>query len=441
MTQKIYNIFVRFSLPLLLLCTSCNSENNSTTEVSPRLSYSNKIPVKGNSWVIGNLAKNRVIHDEGILNWTDQKDIIRTYFKVYEIGEVNVGLVIKSPGGNSKIKVSLGNQSKEVIVNNRSYESIDVGTFNLSTKGYHFIDLQGVTKSSAIFAYVSDILIGDYATSEKLSYVEEDYYFGRRGPTVHLAYKSPTNIDIEWSYSEIKIPEGSDVLGSFFMANGFKGGYFGIQVNSEREKRILFSVWSSYDAQNTGQVPTDYKVLRLNKGPGVVIKEFENEGTGGQSYKVFDWKVGNTYKFLVKGEPTISNSTDYTAYFYAPEVGEWQLIASFRRPYTTTYLTNFHSFLENFKTETGFITRSGLYQNQWVRDRKGKWYEMTSAFLTADETARKGDRKDFEGGVKAGSFYLKNCGFFDSGTTLDTYITRKASDTPPEIDFSRLENN
>jgi hypothetical protein len=36
--------------------------------------------------------------------------------------------------------------------------------------------------------------------------------------------------DIEWFYSELKVPEASDVIGSYFMANGFSEGYFGIQV-------------------------------------------------------------------------------------------------------------------------------------------------------------------------------------------------------------------
>jgi len=67
---------------------------------------------------------------------------------------------------------------------------------------------------------------------------------------------------------------------------------------------------------------------------------------------------------LLKGQPAGNNSTDYTAYFYAPEIGDWELIASFNRPKTDTYLKRPHSFLENFHTETGNQTRKGLYTNQ-----------------------------------------------------------------------------
>ena len=36
--------------------------------------------------------------------------------------------------------------------------------------------------------------------------------------------------DFEWFYSELLVPVGSDVIGSYFATNGFSEGYFGIQV-------------------------------------------------------------------------------------------------------------------------------------------------------------------------------------------------------------------
>ncbi|TDA79183.1 DUF5077 domain-containing protein, partial [Halomonas marinisediminis] len=86
-------------------------------------------------------------------------------------------------------------------------------------------------------------------------------YFGRRGPSVHLSYQLPAEKDIEWFYSEINVPEGEDVIGSYYMANGFRDGYFGIQVNSETERRVLFSVWSPYETQDPNNIPEDYKII------------------------------------------------------------------------------------------------------------------------------------------------------------------------------------
>jgi len=256
---------------------------------------------------------------------------------------------------------------------------------------------------------------------------------------VHLAYDVPENKDVQWFYNEITVPEGQDVIGSYFMANGFGQGYFGMQVNSESERRVLFSVWSPYDTQNPNEIPEDYQIILLGSGAGVTVGEFGNEGSGGQSYKVFPWESGNTYKFLLKGEPSVNNSTDYTAYFYAPETGEWNLIASFRRPYTSTYLTNMHSFLENFNTATGFLTRQGTYSNQWIYDTQGAWTELTTARFTADATARSGARLDYAGGAEGNSFFMKNCGFFSQNTTIDSNHSRIANGNAPSIVFSELE--
>ncbi len=239
-------------------------------------------------------------------------------------------------------------------------------------------------------------------------------------------------------YNEITVPENNDVLGSYFMANGFGQGYFGMQVNSSTERRILFSVWSPFKTDNPGDIPEDQKIKMIKKGEGVHTGEFGNEGSGGQSYYKFLWKAGNTYKFLLKGIPTGNEETDFTAWFFAPEVNEWKLIASFRRPKTDTYLTRPHSFLENFHTETGNVTRKGLYSNQWIYNTNKQWIELTKMKFTADATARKESRMDYSGGAENQVFFMKNCGFFNETTAIDSYFDRKASGIQPIINFEEL---
>src|SRR5690606_24913239 len=112
------------------------------------------------------------------------------------------------------------------------FEAVDVGTFEINEPGYHFVEIQGLERSADHFADVNAILIGGPATQGELTYVKEDFYWGRRGPSVHLSYTAPEGKDIRWFYNEITVPEGEDVIGSYYMANGFGEGYFGIQVNS-----------------------------------------------------------------------------------------------------------------------------------------------------------------------------------------------------------------
>lgn len=398
------------------------------------------IPTAGNSWVYNDVYMSaKVITRSGITGWSEFSTLIRTYFRAEQTGTINISLRTKVSSGTSKIEVDFEGKKKVLTLENVTFDTILLGIFTIDKPGYNWVDLKGISKSANMFAEVSDFILSGPATEGKVYFVKDDFHFGRRGPSVHLRYEIPSEAsDIEWFYNEITIPEGNDVLGSYYMANGFADGYFGIQVNSPTERRILFSVWSPYKTDNPGEIPDEYKIILLKKGADVITKEFGNEGSGGQSYRKLFWKAGNTYRFLLSGHPSVNNSTDYTAYFYAPETGKWELIASFRRPKTNNYLKNLYSFLENFMPDTGPLTRKGYYSNQWIRNSKGTWIEVTNVKFTADATARKESRLDYSGGVENGVFFLRNCGFFNDKTDMDLHFSRPPTGKPPEIDFSLI---
>jgi hypothetical protein len=421
---------------LLCVTTACNS-----CEAPIFKTKAIAIPAAGNSWVINDPAKSGdVITGKGITGWNDGAARIRTYFRTEQTGEISISIRTRVTSGTSGIEAAFGNEKKSIQIKNVTFDTIPVGTFRIEKAGYQYIDLMAISKQGPDFAGITDFIISGPATEGKVFFVKDDFYFGRRGPSVHLRYEIPTAAsDIVWFYNEITIPEGNDVIGSYYMANGFADGYFGIQCNSETERRILFSVWSPYKTDNPGEIPDEYKIILLKKGNDVITKEFGNEGSGGQSYRKYFWKTGNTYRFLLKGEPSVNNSTDYTAYFYAPETGKWELIASFRRPKTNNYLKSLYSFLENFIPDTGPLERKGYYSNQWIQDREGKWFELTGVKFTADATARKESRLDYSGGSENGMFFLRNCGFFSDKTNMDQIFTRPATGKQPEINFAGLE--
>ena len=248
----------------------------------------------------------------------------------------------------------------------------------------------------------------------------------------------PTDEDVSYYYSELTVPVGEDNIGSYYMANGFGEGYFGIQVNSPTERRVLFSVWSPYETDNPDEIPADEQIKLNKKGTDVYTGEFGNEGSGGQSYLRYNWEAGTTYRFLLKGEPDGTGKTDYTAWFFAPEEREWRLIASFKRPKTDTYLKRFHSFLENFAADNGFMGRRADYSNQWVRTAAGEWLKVAEAKFTVDATYRAGQRVDATGGVTEKGYYLQNGGFFNDGIEPDTMLNFDNPQSAPEIDFSTL---
>lgn len=416
-----------------------NNLNDNTADVLNVNSLTKTVPIGANSWVVNNISEDKnVISDSGISNWTSLDDVIRTYIKT-GAGKLNIGLNVKSPDGTSKIKVTIGNVSKNIKISNTTYQKEEVGSFKVDA-GYKYIEIQGLQKSGTYIVDIKELLLGGSAIANSLDFVPtNNFYFGRRGPSVHMIYKKPSEKDVKWFYNEVTVPVGEDALGSFFMVNGHRQGYFGMQVNSNSERRILFSIWSAFSTDDPKQIPDDFKVTNLGNRKGVTVQDFGNEGSGKQSFKVFNWKAGETYKFLTKGEPSIiEGSTDYTGYFYNPVEEEWQLIASLRRPKTKTYLTGLHSFLENFIPSTGFISRKVQFGNQWVYTTDNTWNEITNAKFSADATALNGDRFDYTGGVSRDRFFLQNCGFFDADISIGTSLSREAKIKAPQINFAAL---
>ena len=435
MTMKSSSLLILILIPLALLFSSCQSEPDRSWFRSAIV-----IPARGNSWVLNDPSKNeKVISDSGIVNWSDTGIVIRTFFRTENTSSLKVAARIRTGQGRSVINCSVSGLSKRIRISKPDFDTVTLGTFTIEKPGYNSIELKGSERSGEIFGDITDIFISGECTTGKVWYVKDDFYWGRRGPSVHLRYEIPTGAgDTKWFYNEITIPEGNDIEGSYFMANGFTDGYFGIQVNSEQERRVLFSVWSPYKTDNPRDILEDLRIILLRKGDSVHTGEFGNEGSGGQSYLKYMWKAGTKYGFLLKGEPSVNNSTDYTAWFYTPETGRWNLIASFRRPVGSRYLGSLYSFLENFLTETGDISRQGLYSNQWICNKSGTWTELTSARFTADATARKESRLDYSGGATEGSFILQNCGFFDNFSNIGTIFSRTPSGIKPQIDFSSL---
>ena len=404
-----------------------------------------KIPLEGNSWIFSNPAgNNQQIADWKIADWKNSNQVIRTFFRVSDSGEIIIGINARVPEGKSLLMATFNGISKEFEVSSKTLSELHIGTFTLPAPGYYYVDISGIKKQGAFYADISDVLLGGNATGKGVNFSgKEFFYWGRRGPSVHFSYQVPDEAaSVKWFYNEVTVPEGNDVTGSYFMANGFSEGYFGFQVNSASERRVLFSIWSPFKTDNPAQIPPEYQVVLLRKGKETVIREFGNEGSGGQSFLRYNWKAGNTYKFLLKTEPADGkvNFTDYTAWFYAPEASTWTLVASWRRPFTNTYAKGLHSFLENFMTETGPLKRQAYYGNQWIFDSNNHWYELTRAKFTADATARKNARLDYAGGISddQNHFFLKNCGFFNETTPVDTWFTRKAGGVHPDIDFSLL---
>lgn len=367
----------------------------------------------------------------GVVRWTDSSNAVNFYFHAASTGTLKVAMEAKSDAP-ARIMVKINGVEKVVgIPNSSDYTTIPVLQTKIKKPGFYNISLKGVEKQGNVYADVKGITLDGPATKD----IQFNPKSWRRSASVHLNYPVPEGKQVEWFYGEIKVPQGEDQLGTYFMSCGWHRGYFGMQVNSPTERRIIFSVWDAgKEPDDREKVRYEDQVTLLGKGDSVIAHGFGGEGTGGHSHWVYNWKAGETYRFLMHAVPK-GTTTQYTAYFYVPGHHEWKLIASFRAPKDGKYMSGLYSFLENFSFENGYLYRKGYFGNHWIKTNTGEWMELTKARFTNDATARAKDRLDFGGGAENGWFYLWTAGFIPADAKLGDIFERPAGGRPPEIEL------
>lgn len=252
-------------------------------------------------------------------------------------------------------------------------------------------------------------------------------------PSVHLNFSSSTvpSATYNWFYQEILVPEGYDPLASYYMAIGFSGGYCGIQTNSNTERRVLFSVWDQIDADAYKKagltLPKDSLVTLVDKALYTQANGFGNEGTGGQSYvgtnRRDTWTTGVPVKILynkrIQNMPKLNGVGEkptavISAWYKASEEEGWRYIATWRRPYVSSYDTGFHSFLENYGWTNGHLPRKAYYYNTFGRNvSTGQWVNFNKASFSHTDGST-GQRVDYEQGVaeeEPTKFYMLSGGY------------------------------
>jgi hypothetical protein len=272
--------FLRLSLVLAALCASFAG----IAAVAGAEQW--VVPLGGNTYLTSTATgSSDGVGKSGIKPWQNEKSVFSIYFRTDRAAVLNLILRLKVPDGESVIRAAVKGSVFEKKVTGSAVQEMPLGTISVKAAGYVRVDLQGLGKEGKVFAEVADLLVEPAVAGLKLDYVKDDaerrFYWGRRGPSIHLAYKLPAGKNVEYFYTEVMVPEGQDPIGSYFMANGFGEGYFGMQVNGRDERRILFSVWSPFQTHNPKDIPEDCRIQVLAKGETVHAGEFGNEGSGG----------------------------------------------------------------------------------------------------------------------------------------------------------------
>lgn len=222
------------------------------------------IPFAGNAFQTAGPSTD-AISTKGITAWTQANTQYSLFFNSDKALRCRIKL-IGTMDPNHAIRLKIGALVRTISPDAQG--EIDAGEFSISA-GYQEVSLQGIRKKLTNYADLTDLRIEINEDLSGISFVKDNvdnrFYWGRRGPSVHLTYTVPAGPNFKWMYNEVSIPLQMDPIGSYFMANGFGEGYFGMQVNSETERRILFSVWSPYVTDNPASIPEDQKIKLIKK--------------------------------------------------------------------------------------------------------------------------------------------------------------------------------
>lgn len=419
------------------------TESGNTFEIYPLSSWATTIQtltILNNSWIV----EDDLVIEENVRVFDDWRNVneneyVYTYFFLRDSGSLN--LIFNFPSNlDQVVEIHFNNEVREVNLNTIDGEYNWGFIINVS-EGHHVVKFRIVSANSMILFKLDDIILEGSAVDNGLDQIPPNET--QMAASLHLWPQVSNEFgDIEWLYSEILIEDGNDILYTYFVANGFAEGYFGIQTNKKNidERWVLFSVWSSYDTDDPNQIPEDLKVRLVEKGENVVFREFGSEGSGGQSYLEHPWETGQKYKFLTRVNPVGNNKTQYSSYFYDPLIDEWLFIATLERPNTNTYAKNWYQFIEVYLENYGNIERTGHYGNYWVRNTEEEWHSVNSAYLTATNNARLGYRNDIHAGISRydGMFYLTTGGFNVDPIEIDRTLFIETIGEEPVIDFDLL---
>lgn len=235
--------------------------------------------------------------------------------------------------------------------------------------------------------------------------------------SVHLGFPAPEGVAF---YNEVTVEKSA--AGTYFMACGFDQGYFGIQELADGKKLVLFSIWDPGEQNDPNQVDQEQRVKLLHQGEGVRVGRFGNEGTGGQSFFDFNWKVGEACRFYVTARPA-GDRTEFAGHFYLPEKRAWKHLVTFSTVSQGRGLRGYYSFIEDFRRNrvSANEARQARFGNGWILSKEGQWVALTRARFTADSNPA----LNINAGLAGDCFFLATGGETkNSGTRLQELINR-----------------
>jgi hypothetical protein len=215
----------------------------------------------------------------------------------------------------------------------------------------------------------------------------------------HLWWKIDGQRDATCLYGEITVLATHPAIyycGANWHPGEPAGGYCGIQHNSLKERRTIFSVWDTTSQLHPKTTDAD---------PQTHFNRFGGEGEGAHTHMLWTWQVGDTFQFFVHKEPgSDPQTTDARYYVFDPRQKAWLHSATInshngdeksQRSVATVGGGGLASFLENFIGKEKEIPKLALYR-LWLGSTPdtmqclteatgdGHWGQLHDAYFLAE---------------------------------------------------------
>src|SRR5687768_13022435 len=165
------------------------------------------LPLGGNTWMRP-AGSRGTITSRGIENWRNPEQQFDTYLRVSRPGTLKLAFRAKTDG-TSQLQFSIQEQKRTVTVSGNDTSLHSAGIWHLRDTGYVKITITGLSKTGERFADIGEYVVSGTAINERTAFVKSNdgnfFYWGRRGPSVHLSYPFADSIRAQWFYNEVTV--------------------------------------------------------------------------------------------------------------------------------------------------------------------------------------------------------------------------------------------
>ncbi|KAK6033605.1 dethiobiotin synthase [Ostertagia ostertagi] len=244
---------------------------------------------------------------DGLHNWTNARQKLQYFFNVGSSGSLMLSLWAKNARVGTVLQVRIAGKKFAVNVPASSvFRKLKLGTVAGIHPGFYTIEITALKKAGSTIAAIQSVELEGSAAAG----IQFNAKPRRNAASVHLKYPVADSAKVVSFYSELMVPAGADPLYTYYMADGFARGYFGMQgVNGQLSRKAFFG--NQWIRQENGQWTALTKASFSYDATGRA-KDRIDYGAGTDGDKFYLWNGGFQPANIKFGDTLLRNGAAST---------------------------------------------------------------------------------------------------------------------------------